>query len=139
MRNDIGSLLHKVAKALDGISDQVLLERLGIGLSQFRILLYLLDEDGASQHVIAVNLGQSDPSISRQIKLLGEKGLIKIRRSPNNSRDRLVLLTHKGANTAEKSVNILNEYHSPMFNMFSQKEQEQLLNTLRAMKEFIED
>lgn len=139
MQNDIGSLLHAVSKALDEISDQILSERLGIGLSQFRVLLYLLGEDGASQHMIAVRLGQSAPSISRQIKLLQQKGLVVVRVNASSRRDRLVFLTQKGAKTAEKSVNILNEYHAPMFSRLSQKEQEQLVETLRSIKNYIEE
>lgn len=137
MQNDIGSLLHKVSKLLDKTSDQVLMERLGIGLSQFRILLFLLAGDGAEQNLIAENLSQTEPSVSRQVKVLGSKGLAVVRRSPSNRRVRLVFLTQKGAKTAEKAVNILNEYHAPMFELLSQKQQEQLVGTLQTMQEYI--
>ncbi len=139
MQSDIGSLLHKVSKDLDKISDQVLLERLGIGLSQFRVLLYLLNSDGVRQKLIAENLAQTEPSVSRQVKVLQQKGLAIVRRSVSSRRDRLIFLTQKGAKTAEKAVNILNEYHAPMFASLSPKEQQQLIKTLQAMREFIRD
>ncbi len=139
MESDIGSLLHKVSKSLDKISDQVLLERLGIGLSQFRIMLFLLGNDGAEQKLISENLSQTEPSVSRQVKVLQNKGLAVVRRSTESRRSRLVFLTQKGAKTAEKAVNVLNEYHAPMFELLSQKQQEQLVNTLRSMQEYIKN
>lgn len=139
MESDIGSLLHKVSKELDKISDQVLLERLGIGLSQFRIILFLLAGDGTEQKLIAENLSQTEPSISRQVKVLSSKGLTIIRRDPGSRRSRLVFLTQKGVKTAEKAVNILNEYHAPMFELLSQKQQQELLNTLQIIQEYIKD
>ena len=89
MQSDIGSLLHKVSTKLDRVSDQVLLERLGIGLSQFRVLLYLLGNDGARQNLIAESLAQSGASVSRQVVVL-EKGLAVVRRNVSSRRDRLV-------------------------------------------------
>ena len=137
VQSDIGSLLHKVSNALDKVSDQVLLQKLGIGLSQFRVLLYLLSDDGAKQKTIAGNLAQTEPSVSRQVKVLQEKGLAVARMSTVNRRDRLVFLTKKGAATAEKAVNILNEYHAPMFANLSQGQQEQLIETLRTMQGYL--
>ncbi|HEX5456507.1 MAG TPA: MarR family winged helix-turn-helix transcriptional regulator [Candidatus Saccharimonadales bacterium] len=137
MQSDIGSLLHKVSTALDKVSDQVLLDRLGIGLSQFRVLLYLLSDAGARQKIIAANLAQTEPSVSRQVKVLQEKGLAVVRRSTSSRRDRLVFLTKKGATTAEKAVNILNEYHAPMFARISREEQRQLIETLRTMQGYL--
>jgi DNA-binding MarR family transcriptional regulator len=139
MQSDIGSLLHKVSSALDKVSDKVLLDRLGIGLSQFRVLLYLLSDDGARQKTIAENLAQTEPSVSRQIKLMQQKGLAVVKRSAANRRDSLVYLTKKGAKCAEKAVDILNEYHAPMFARINQEEQARLIETLRTMQEYIRD
>lgn len=139
MQSDIGSLLHKVSTALDRTSDQVLLERLGIGLSQFRVLLYLLSNDGVRQKLIAESLSQTEPSVSRQVKVLQGSGLVVVRRSVSNRRDRLIFLTQKGGAISEKAVNILNEYHAPMFERLGEKQQEQLIKTLQAMQEYIKD
>lgn len=139
MQSDIGSLLHKVSAALDKVSDQVLLERLDIGLSQFRVLLYLLSDDGARQKTIAENLGQTEPSVSRQVGLLQQKGLSTVKKNTSNGRDRLVYLTKKGSRTVEKAVNILNEYHAPMFARINREEQARLIETLRTMQEYIRE
>lgn len=139
MQSDIGSLLHKVSTTLDKVSDQVLMERLGIGLSQFRVLLYLLGSDGARQNLIAQNLAQSEASVSKQVKILENKGLAVVRRNVSSRRDRLIFLTQKGALTAEKAVNVLNDYHTPLFELLGQKQQERLIDTLKTMNDYIKE
>jgi DNA-binding MarR family transcriptional regulator len=119
------------------VSDKVLLDRLGIGLSQFRVLLYLLSDDGARQKTIAENLAQTEPSVSRQVKLMQQKGLAVVRRSTANRRDSLVYLTKKGAKCAEKAVDILNEYHAPLFGRISREEQTLLIETLQTMQGYL--
>lgn len=140
MRNDdIGSLLHKVSVALDKNSDQVLQERLGIGLAQFRVLLLLLEDDGSKQSVIAKSLSQTQPSISRQVSILQKKGQVIVRRNASSRRERLVFLSQKGAATAEKAVSILNDYHLPMFDRVGGKQQQELTSTLQTIMQYLEE
>jgi hypothetical protein len=49
---NIGYLLHRVGFALDRHSDQVLRERLGIGFSQFKILLAKLKPASAGRSAL---------------------------------------------------------------------------------------
>lgn len=138
MNNEnIGYLLHHVSSILDRHSDQVLVERLGIGFSQFKILLVLLEKDGASQNFIASQLGQTEASISRQIKIMTGKGLVVVRRSQQNRRQHHIFLTNKGETLTEKAVQILNDYHSPMFATLNGKEQEQLRGVLNQIKIYL--
>ena len=88
--DDLGYLLHHVGSVIDKNSDQVLLERLGVSFAQFKILLILSEKDGSTQNHIATSLGQTEASISRQIKLMNMDGLINIRRSTSNRRLRLI-------------------------------------------------
>lgn len=134
---NIGYLLHHVSSILDRHSDQVLMERLGIGFSQFKILLVLLEKDGATQNSIAAQLGQTEASISRQIKLMTKQGLVVVRRSQQNRRQHHIFLTSKGDILTEKAMKILNDYHSPMFATLSAKEQENLLTTLKSIKNYL--
>lgn len=133
---DIGSLLHNVSAALDKDSDQVLQERLGIGLAQFRVLLFLLENDGAKQNIIAASLSQTQPSISRQVKILQDKNLAVIRRNSGNRRDRLVFLTRRGALTADKALNALNDYHLPLFAHLGERNQKELIDILQKIKDY---
>ena len=127
MNNDsIPSLLHQVATKLDSHCNQILLERLGIGMSQFRTLLILQDRDARPQRDIAMSLGQTEASISRQVKLLREKGLIQIKKSAQNRREHLLFLTVKGDHLTDRATEILNDYLAQKFEVLSEKEQSQL-------------
>lgn len=131
---DIGTLLHIISSSLDGHSDYVLQHKLGISLSQFRVLLSLLNEDGQNQISIADNLSQSEPSISRQVKLLQQKHFVTINSSELSKRDKLVFLTNKGLMVSQSAVSILNSYYSPMFDNIGNNQQAELFGLLTHFK-----
>lgn len=134
---NIGYLLHRVGFALDRHSDQVLRERLGLGFSQFKILIVLEEQNGAHQRLIAEALGQTEASISRQIKLMSADGLIVVRKSEQSKREHTVFMTTKGELIADRAMHILNEYHAPMFERLSEKQQQQLLESLRIVRAYL--
>lgn len=76
INNNLGYLLHHLGTALDRQSDLLLQDKFGLGFSQFKIMLALKQKDGVQQKQIAHTLGQTEASISRQIKLLVNMGLV---------------------------------------------------------------
>lgn len=134
-KNTVGYLLHNLSETLDGASDRILKREFDIGLAQFRVLLVLEENDGASQKKIADELSQTEASISRQIKILSKKGLIEIEGNYDNKRERLIYQTHQGHDTAKRSVKALNEYHQPIFDSLSQEEQARLHGLLIVLNE----
>lgn len=133
--NNIGYLLQHLAAALARQNDQLLQERLGLGFSQFKILMVLQHEPYIQQKDIAESLGQTEASISRQIKLMHERGLLRTTVSPENRRRHLTTPTSKGLRLVEESMSLLNSYHEPMFERLSGKQRQGLLDTLAAMHE----
>lgn len=136
--DDLGTLLHFASSSLDQHSDYVLREKLGIGLSQFRILLVLLSEDGQNQISIADNLDQTEASISRQIKILKGKKLVEVRPKPNSKREKIVFITGKGLMLGESGLSILNSYHLPLFTGINEHDQKALKNILRSIHSHVE-
>lgn len=134
--NNLGFLIQHLAFSLSRQNDQVLQERLGIGYSQFKIMMVLQWKPHVQQKQIADALGQTEASISRQIKLLHDKGLLQSVISPKNRREHLTTLTAKGLRFTEEAVSILNAYHLPMFEQLSSKQQEQLKETLGIMHDY---
>jgi DNA-binding MarR family transcriptional regulator len=127
MNNDtIPSLLHQVATQLDSHCNQILQERLGIGMAQFRILLVLQELNGRPQRNIANSLTQTEASISRQVKLLRAKGLVESRISQQNKREHLLFLTEKGDHLTDRATEILNDHLISRFEILSEKDQTQL-------------
>ena len=131
--NNIGYLLNHLAFVLGRQSDQILQERLGIGFSQFKIMLVLRENPHIQQRAIADKLGQTEASISRQIKLLHEQGLLQTVKRPENRREHITTLTGKGERFNDEAMDILNNYHSPVFNSLSAKQQTAMIESLRLM------
>lgn len=133
IQNNLGYLFHHISFVLARQSDQVLQEQLGIGFSQFKILLILQQATGVQQKQIATKLGQTEASISRQIRLLSDAGLLTSQASPSNRRQHITRLTPKGVRLTEKAMEILNTYHAPIFAHLSEREQSQLRELLTTM------
>lgn len=131
----IAYVLQHVATMMARHDDRVLQEQLGIGFSQFKILNVLKDNLHIQQRAIAHLLGQSEPSISRQIKLMIEQGLLTIRVRPENRREHLTTLTARGERFIDEAVNILARHHSPVFADISAKDQERLADMLQKIHE----
>lgn len=131
--NNIGYLLNHLAFVLGRQSDQVLQERLGIGFSQFKIMMVLRWDPSIQQKQIADRLGQTEASISRQIKLLHDQGLLHTKISPKNKREHITTLTLKGERLTDEAVRALNDYHSPVFARLSEKDQQKLIELLSQM------
>jgi DNA-binding MarR family transcriptional regulator len=133
LTNNIGYLLQHTAGTLARQSDQVLQERLGIGLSQFKILMVLQWNPSVQQKHIAENLGQTEASISRQIKLMHQDGLLQSRVSQENRREHITTLTQKGVRLGEEAMNVLNQYHAPMWEAIGEKGQKHLAELLSRL------
>ncbi len=138
-KSSIGYMLHHLAATLDSASDKILNGRFDIGLAQLRILLVLEAQDGIPQRQIAGELDQTEASISRQIKILAQKGLIDIEGNFANKRERRIYQTHQGHELATKSIKALNDYHQPIFDVLGGEEQAQLSATLKKLSEKLGD
>lgn len=135
MQSNVGYLLHHISTVLARTSDQILQEQLGIGFSQFKILLTLEQDSGIKQKDIAVTLGQTEASVSRQVKLLFDDGLLTSQTNPSNRRQHITRLTPKGERFLAKATEILNRYHTPIFDRLSDRQQHELRELLTTMHE----
>ncbi|MDB5163665.1 MAG: MarR family transcriptional regulator [Candidatus Saccharibacteria bacterium] len=131
-----GYLLHHLSTALDRQSDLLLQERLDIGFSQFKILMALKWHQGVQQRQIAEYLGQTEASVSRQIKLLHEAGLLTSKVSPTSKRERVTSLTEKGNKRADLAKDLLNQHFDALFGRLSPEQHDQYLQILNRMHEY---
>lgn len=131
--NNIGYLINHLVAVLERQSNQILLEQLGIGFSQFKILMVLKRNHGVRQKDIASKLVQTEASVSRQIKLLLDKGLLKIIVRPQNRRQYIAVLTTKGEKIIDQSLELLNEYYSPILQELTPSQQSELIKILGIM------
>ncbi|HSX46489.1 MAG TPA: MarR family transcriptional regulator [Patescibacteria group bacterium] len=131
--NNIGYLIQRLAFCLGRQSDQVLQDKLGIGLSQFKILMILQWHPSILQKHIAEALGQTEASVSRQIKVLQKQGYLETRVTPENRREHITKLSKSGVRAAERAIEELNTYHSPTFARLSESQLNELHEALTKL------
>jgi MarR family transcriptional regulator, transcriptional regulator for hemolysin len=136
-KDTIGYLLQHVSFVLGRHSDQVLSEQLGIGIAQYKIMTILQWRSDIRQRDIAKMLGQTEASISRQIKLMQDSGLLEVRINPSNRREHQTMLTYKGSRLARTATEILNRYHRPAFEHMSARQQQVLHELLTSMHQAV--
>lgn len=105
--NNLSYLMNHLAAVMGKQSEQVLQEQLGIGLSQYKLLMVLEWNPRVQQKAIASSLGQTEASISRQIKLLKAKNLLVSKTDPTNRRKRITAPSPLGMQLTEAATNIL--------------------------------
>jgi DNA-binding MarR family transcriptional regulator len=135
--NSISFLIQNIATLLLRQSDQVLQEQLGIGMSQFRILKIVQANPRMLQRHIADALGQTEASISRQVRVLHDKQLLKTVINPRNRREHITSLTPRGFQITEAALEVLQNAQAPLVDGFSEKQQLELMHTLDTLKHHI--
>ena len=135
MTVNTGYLLQHIALAMARQNDQVLQDHLNIGFSQFKILMVLQSNPYIQQRDIAEALGQTEASISRQIKLMQNQDLLRSTTQPTNRRRHITTLTSKGLRLAEAATRALNNFHAPVFAQLEPSQQRQLQDILYRMHE----
>ena len=128
--NLIHTLLHHLSAVHGRASDQILQEQLGIGFSQFKILAALQENPASQQKHIAFSLGQTEASVSRQVKLLQRMGMLESTVNPKNRREHITTLTLKGIRVIEAAQNVLANYQVGSLEHMPEKQQSQLLELL---------
>ncbi len=131
--NLIGYLLEHMSNINSRLSDQVLQEQLGIGFSQYKIMMAMQWNPEVRQRALADALGQTEASVSRQVRILFRKGLLISKVNPEERRQRITEITPRGVKLAQAARRVLAEYHAPMFEKLTEKQTKQLLEMLIAM------
>src|SRR5215207_8068182 len=131
--NNLSYLVNHLAAVMGKQSDQVLREQLGIGLSQYKILMVLEWNPRVQQKAIADSLGQSEASISRQIRLLINKGLLTSRRDSANRRKHITAPTTQGMQITEAATSILRRNFGPEFSGMGEDQLMQLTTGLQHL------
>jgi DNA-binding MarR family transcriptional regulator len=118
---------------MDKQAEKQLQDSLGIGLSQYRILMVLEWNPRLQQHSIASSLGQTEASISRQIKLLTEQGLLTVKPDPQNRRKHITAATPKGMQITEAANDLLRRSLTHDLSSLPEAKMAELMDTLHRL------
>jgi len=135
--NNLTYLVQHLAAVMGKQADQVLQEQLGIGISQFRILMVLEWNPRVQQRTIADSLGQTEASISRQIKLLTAKNLLSSRPDPQNKRKHITVPTTLGMQITEAATAIVRRNFGPEYAAMGEDHLLQLIAGLQHLHRIV--
>ena len=135
--NNLSYLIQHLSAVMGRQSDQVLQEQLGIGLSQFKILMVLEWNPRVQQRAIADSLGQTEASISRQIQLLKAKNLLVSKIDPTNRRKRITAPSPLGMQLTEAATDILRRSFGPDFASLGDDQLMQLVTGLQQLHKLV--
>lgn len=130
--HQLNYLIQHLSSVISRQIDQLLQEHIGIGLSQYRILTALEWSPRVQQKTIALNLGQTEASVSRQITLLTRKGLVTTRAVPTNRRKHVIVPTPTGMQLTEAGSALIRRNMGPDYASLGERQQ-QLLAGLQAL------
>ena len=133
--DNTGFLLQHLSAKLGKQNDLILQEELGIGYSQFKLLVVIQWQPSLGQKKIAKKLSQTEASISRQIKLMLDDGLLQITTDPKDRRNHFTNLTPRGERIAKQAKGLLMEYYASIFSQLSKEEYASLQNSLTKIDE----
>ncbi|KQC10807.1 MAG: hypothetical protein APR54_11630 [Candidatus Cloacimonas sp. SDB] len=108
-------------------------------MSQFKVLAYLWEYENKkiNQKQIYEFLEIKPSSLTKLVKLLEAKGLIKKELDPDDARNRIVKLTKKGMEIKQICILNIKEAENYLLKDFSQEEINKLLVLLLKIKEKI--
>ena len=131
-------VVHELGHAIVAKRNGVVVEEFGIGFSQFKILFALEHHDGIQQKEIAGFLGQTEASISRQIKLLVSARLVSVKKGADDKKKHLITPTARGRQIAMDAFVSLNAHYMPVLSVLSPHEQMDLANKLSKIHSALE-
>jgi DNA-binding MarR family transcriptional regulator len=116
--------IQKLAFLLEKKADDALKSDLEVGFAQYKVLEAINQNSLARQNMVADMLDQTEASISRQIKILQKKGLIKVAEVMGNKRARELTLTRVGEDIVRQAENILDETQNDIIGSLNYQEQQ---------------
>ena len=129
----IAYFLHYIASTVERQSDQILQEQLGISFAQYKVLWVLQVHPNVLQKELASSLAQTEASITRQIQLLRNKGLITTTRNERNRREHITVVTTKGNQIVEVALKLLARQYDQTLSSLDEKAKQTLIESLSVL------
>jgi DNA-binding MarR family transcriptional regulator len=99
--------LHALVAVLDRAADDILQERFGITFNRYLTLLTLQRLGQVTQRELAVELGVSEPSVSRSVPVLADEGFLTVTSVAGGGNRRRIELTAVGEKLVDDAADLL--------------------------------
>lgn len=133
MNDNLGFAFQKLAFSLLRRSDELLQAKLGIGYAQYKLLEVLAEHPHSNQRFVASSLMQTEASISRQVKLMQNAGLLRVGTPAENKRMRVIALSTKGSEVHARGAQLLNECYLRAFQKLRPDEAQSFLDLIQKL------
>lgn len=132
----IGYLLQHAAGTMQRQADHMLQTQLGIGMAQFKILMMLSQRHHLQQSKLAECLGQTEASVSRQIKVLADRELLAVELDPHSRRTHVATVTDKGTTLTKQALTALHTFMTPALAPLSAEQKACLRESLLVLHRY---
>lgn len=122
--------IHKAVFVIDKTADSTLQAKMDLTLSQFLILMHVVQNPGTTQIQIAGLLEVTQAAVSRQTEVLINKNLISMKKNEENKREHLLFPTTLGQSAFNRSHQILDEAFEELYAVMNEREKENLEKSL---------
>ncbi len=133
MEQKLSWQFHKLSFLLEKAADDALKKQLDIGYAQYKVLEAVNHNTLARQNTVAEMLDQTEASISRQVRILEKKGLIKISDVMGNRRSKELSLTTVGEEMVQNAGETIVMSQEKFFSKIGQNDKQRLLIVLEQM------
>ena len=120
------SLLNKIARVANSLErevEQELKVSFALTFSQFRVLSGLLALGEVSQRELATKMEVTPAVVTRQVDVLGTRGLIVQRANPRSKRENLLALTTKGEGAVHDAAKAIAERQKSLLEPLSLRDE----------------
>jgi DNA-binding MarR family transcriptional regulator len=130
--SSVGWMLKSLSFGLDKEMKEEL-SRLGLTLSQFGVLMTLIEEEGLTQTEIGKRIAMPGYATSRTLDALAEKHIIKRRRDERSRRSYQIHFTGRGRKLGPKLFAVVDRVNKGLLSSLSSGEQKTLRALLRKL------
>ena len=118
-------------------ADELLADKNGVGLSHTRLMAALDKSVPRSQAYVAMELGQTEANVSRQLKAMKKGGLVNVTKNKKDSRRRDVMLTPKGYRTYLKAEQLLRHHEKGLLSTMSRSDARDFQDTVNGLINYL--
>jgi DNA-binding MarR family transcriptional regulator len=102
----------------------------GISMQQLGVLMYLQRSGNCGISKIGSDLGVTNAAASQMIERLLQQGFLQRKEDPNDRRVRNVVLTEKGRQLVDESIQVRHGWMDELAQMLTPEQQTQVITTL---------
>lgn len=122
--------IHKAVFLLDKMSDQILQNQLGLGFSQFLVMMTLAKQPNVPQKFVASALDQTQAAVSRQVDILVDLKYVSRETNAESRREYVLNLTKLGEKKYRQGLKEIDERFDKLFEVWTKSQKNDLLHAL---------